>query len=544
MTATLVIDVLAQTSVCAGTSLALLWLLPRRSAAERSWIGHVGLVATLLAPLVGMVLPRWYVVPGAPVMASPMVSAQAVVAAPALGTAVPAPAIDLDALMLVAWALPALLLMIATCLAVARLFRLRRRAAVITEASWLSALAHAQRRMDFKNGAALLVSRDFASPVSWGIVRPTIVINEEALGAGVDAEAIIAHELAHIARLDWLKLLLSRIVTAVFWFNPLVWVLAKACHQLREEAADDAVLLSDVRGVDYAALLVGAARHDHNGLLLAANGVAPSQSSLSRRVTRVLDGAAWRTPPSFAWAVVCVTAGLAIGTPLGMITAAPAPLALDDKSADRMPLASSAGQGAPAAPAPSPSAHPIKAAPANSAYRTVPDAVAAPQPVVIAAPAPLAPPSPPSSRHDWAALLANGIAEEDVAEWAAISPSYGRFGVGEMVALQSNGISAHWLRDMAALGYRDLTFSTLLQLAAQDAGPAFVREMQSVGYPKLTPRQLIEMRIQGVSAKFVRRLAARGINRASPDQLVRYAILGMPSDHPPGASPGHSFHSN
>ena len=46
--------------------------------------------------------------------------------------------------------------------------------------------------------------------------------------------------------LDWAKLLASRIACAIFWFNPLVWMLARESHQLREEAADDAVLMADI----------------------------------------------------------------------------------------------------------------------------------------------------------------------------------------------------------------------------------------------------------------------------------------------------------
>ena len=48
-----------------------------------------------------------------------------------------------------------------------------------------------------------------------------------------------------------MKLLLARIATALFWFNPLVWVLAREAHQLREEAADDSVLAADILDTDH-----------------------------------------------------------------------------------------------------------------------------------------------------------------------------------------------------------------------------------------------------------------------------------------------------
>ena len=142
----------------------------------------------------------------------------------------------------------------------------------------------------------LLTSNELASPISWGLMRPVILLNTRAVEASGEAEAIIAHELAHVARMDWAKLLLARIATALFWFNPLVWLLAREAHQLREETADDAVLAADIADTDYAQLLVGVARHECPGLLLGAHGVAPSKSSLARRVARVLDGKSVRGP--------------------------------------------------------------------------------------------------------------------------------------------------------------------------------------------------------------------------------------------------------
>ena len=65
--------------------------------------------------------------------------------------------------------------------------------------------------MGFKNGTALLTSDELRSPISWGLMRPVILLNDEALAASGEAEAIIAHELAHVARLDWAKLMLARV---------------------------------------------------------------------------------------------------------------------------------------------------------------------------------------------------------------------------------------------------------------------------------------------------------------------------------------------
>jgi beta-lactamase regulating signal transducer with metallopeptidase domain len=282
-----------------GLTLGLLALLRRRSAAERSWVAHIGLLALIIMAFAPLALPRWNV--EAPALFTPAPAASPVDAAPSTTTAPPQarpsalpavvapsaasrmPTISASAAASAIYAVPAAILLFITFLALARLLALRARAEILVDGHWLTALARAQKRMGFKHGTALLTSNALASPVSWGLVRPVILLNTRAVEASNEAEAILAHELAHVARMDWAKLVLARVATALFWFNPLVWVLAREAHQLREETADDAVLAADIADTDYAQLLVGVARHECPGLLLGAHGVAPSKSPLARR---------------------------------------------------------------------------------------------------------------------------------------------------------------------------------------------------------------------------------------------------------------------
>src|SRR3546814_5562684 len=114
-------------------------------------------------------------------------------------------------------------------LAVVRLFAMRGRAEILVEGSWLSALAEAQRRMGFKHGTALLVSTELRSPISWGVLRPTIVLSPKAVAAASEAEAIIAHKLArseeHTSELQSLM----RISYAVFCLKKKKQITKRIC---------------------------------------------------------------------------------------------------------------------------------------------------------------------------------------------------------------------------------------------------------------------------------------------------------------------------
>ena len=341
-----------------GLTLGLLHLMRKRSAAERSWVAHVGLVALMIMAFAPLILPSWNVeaprmlgqtqVPSglAPVpvepSAAPIAEATAGIPshAPVATTSVAMPSVptnlaraqaepksqslDPVAAATAIYALPAAILLFITFLALARLVALQARAEVLVDGHWLSALARAQRRMGFKHGTALLTSNELASPISWGLMRPVILLNSRAVEAADEAEAIIAHELAHVARLDWIKLLLARVATALFWFNPLVWLLAREAHQLREETADDSVLAADIADTDYAQLLVGVARHECPGLLLGAHGVAPSKNSLARRIARVLDVKSARGPAARSFAFGVFAGAVLVAAPLAALTLTPA----------------------------------------------------------------------------------------------------------------------------------------------------------------------------------------------------------------------------
>ena len=359
----LLLPIAVKSFFVAGMVLLLLKIAQKRSASDRSWIAHLGLLAVLLLPVAAVTLPALNVegpsflagpAPEAAAPAEPLAQAsttpvsKAEAASPAgtfpaeSGAALAARPVDWAVW---AYAAPAGLLLLLTLIALCRLIGLKGRATVMVEPNWLTALARAQRRMGFKHGTALLTSDELPSPISWGVVRPVILLNGEAAQSHAEAEAIIAHELAHVASLDWAKLLLSRITVALFWFNPLVWVLAREAHQLREEAADDAVLGADIEDTEYARLLVGVARHECRGLLIGAHGVAPAKNSLARRIRRVLDGALERAPGGWRWSTAAAFFAAGMAVPVAALNFVPAASANAAAATDRVSGANAALAG-------------------------------------------------------------------------------------------------------------------------------------------------------------------------------------------------------
>ena len=568
----------AKSLVVAGGTLLLLKLMQRRSAADRSWIAHLGLAALMLLPAATFVLPALNV-PGpafltveavGPLPASlPVAAASAPEVAPQTSS-FPEPAVaeaqpwslGID-WAYAGYAVPAALLFLLTLIAIGRLIALKSRAQVLVDAHWLSALARAQRRMGFKNGTALLTSNELRSPVSWGLMRPVIVLNDDATEARGDAEAIIAHELAHVARLDWAKLLLARVAVALFWFNPLVWLLAREAHQLREEAADDAVLGSDIDDTEYARLLVGVARHECSGLLLGAHGVAPSRNSLSRRVRRVLDQALTRAPGGWRWtsAAGFFAAGMAVPvaalnfvptTPVTPTLVGPASTGgklVTEGARPGVPL--SAGSGAASGMSTA------RAADSNAdadvdidtdvdvdiddevdgamadMRRSIREDVRS---AVRSLPAIRVADAGRSSARQRDALdeaieaKMMGVTPDYVRQMRSAAPDLRNASIKELTEMKMHGVQPEFVRELVRAGQSDLTAKRIAGAAIQGVNAGYIRDMASVGLGRASLKELTEMRMFGVSADYVRKFRAAGYKNLTPQQLIRMRNFGVQPD--------------
>lgn len=133
---------------------------------------------------------------------------------------------------------------------------------------------------------------------------------------------MLADELAHIRRGDWIVQMAAELLRAVYWFNPLVWI---ACRQLRresEQACDDVVLGVGVEGTEYASTLLDLARafRQHRRSFFPAPAMA-RPSSLERRVSAMLNHNLNRTPLTRSACIAIVIALLTVALPIAGLAA-------------------------------------------------------------------------------------------------------------------------------------------------------------------------------------------------------------------------------
>lgn len=189
-----------------------------------------------------------------------------------------------------------------------QLQRLRRIGTKTVPEALAQTTADLARRIGIQRAVRIAESALVQVPTVIGHLKPIILLPVSAL-TGLDEiqlKAMIAHELAHIRRCDYLVNIAQTVIEILGFYHPAVWWASRRIRIERENACDDTAIGLVQSRKQYAKALFSmeAIRAKQHNLAIAANG-AP----LTHRISRIIDKNANQTPtsgwiPSFAAALI------------------------------------------------------------------------------------------------------------------------------------------------------------------------------------------------------------------------------------------------
>ncbi|OON70566.1 M56 family metallopeptidase [Hymenobacter sp. CRA2] len=318
----------------------LLMVLQRHTAAVRYWVA-AGALTCLLA--LTTATGAWYYTT-APTLTAPhpaQTEAQAAPhAAPVLAEVTSQPTknpfsnlLQVGAiyaeqhlpLLVTAWLLGMLAMLLRLLASLAYVQRLRHYRVAALPAPWQERLETLTERAGLQHRVQLLASALVPSPMVVGLFRPIILL-PLGLATGLprpQLEMILAHEIAHVLRRDYLFNLLQSVTETIFFYHPAVWYLAAALRTERENCCDDIAthLYGDARllaqALSAVAELQYTTQHARTRTPRLAMAALGPDGSLLGRVRRLVQHApAMPTfAEGFAAAVVLIVgAGLVVGS--------------------------------------------------------------------------------------------------------------------------------------------------------------------------------------------------------------------------------------
>ncbi|OZI28673.1 hypothetical protein CEG14_22240 [Bordetella genomosp. 1] len=160
---------------------------------------------------------------------------------PAAGASPPGPAVRSWPLWLaLAWAVGSVLAAARLLMGLGWLRGVLRASQPWNDPAWQARVADMARRLRLSRAVGLRVVRNLSSPVTAGWLKPVILV-PASLVTGMPADllaALLAHELAHVRRHDYLVNLLQHAAEVLLFFHPSIWWFSRRLRIERERIAD------------------------------------------------------------------------------------------------------------------------------------------------------------------------------------------------------------------------------------------------------------------------------------------------------------------
>ena len=135
--------------------------------------------------------------------------------------------------------------------------RFSKRSTTDLPAIWAARIGKIAGKINLQKKIRTVKSLKVKVPMVTGWLRPVLILPASLL-SGIPAdqlEAIIAHELAHIKRNDYLVNIIQSLVEIIMFYNPAIWWLSKIMRRERENCCDDIALEAGTKSVVYAKAL-------------------------------------------------------------------------------------------------------------------------------------------------------------------------------------------------------------------------------------------------------------------------------------------------
>jgi hypothetical protein len=372
---------------------------------------------------------------------------------------------------------------------------------------------------------------------------------------------ILAHELAHIRRHDFIVNLMQAVVETLLFYHPAVWWISQRIRVEREHCCDDVAVAMFGDPLQYARALTRfeELRLDPAHALLAANG-----GSLLTRIRRLVgargESANWSSQ---------LAAGAGLLTVLGALIVVPS-----------LPVFADHQPQPPQTPS-APTAPQAQHDPKDHDSSSCPKALAPHAEVEVNAESDAESDDSSDDKSDEGDDVADGA--EGGVDAAAVEAAVnsvdvrpvmrlhlapmvtgmakmasemartprllrlmddeskgtpkrkigegGKLTVDDLIELRSAGVNSKYIEEMRRAGIGDLSLDDLVELRVQGVTPDYVHGLREAGIEIKNARTVAEMRAQGITPRWLASMKSAGVNTSNVEELIALRAEGVSGEY-------------
>lgn len=428
---------------------------------------------------------------------------------------------------------------------------LKLRASTAVPAEVHVAFERLKRKYALSRGVLLRMSDEVISPMVFGVWRTVVLVPLGAVAqlTPEQMEAVLAHELAHVRRWDYLVNLMQTVTECLFFFHPVVWWISHRVRDFREVCCDEAAAQTCADPAIYAAALLQMEeqRFRQPQLAMALNG---NGGTLLQRVRQVMGEKAMEQRQMSG--IRMMTAGLAL---VGLYAV---PHVAHSMKMEIKPKAAVA---------------PIAQAAPYVAVQPAPEVSVAVKPRVdvatvqatnvdIADTTPMPNPAPvprPASEDASQEVKQSGMQYLDAMKAAGypldlnndlneiirlrslgVTPEYasamGQAGMGkptlkELASLKAVGVTPEYVKSLKSSSSAPTNFHDVISFKSLGVTPEYAQQVESMGFGKPTMHDLTSMKAVGVTPEYVAGLKSAGFTPKDLHELVTMRAVGVTPEY-------------
>jgi beta-lactamase regulating signal transducer with metallopeptidase domain len=373
------------------------------------------------------------------------------------------------------------------------------------------------RRYQLSRRVVLQVSDEVISPMVFGVWRTVVLVPLSAVMSlpREQLEAVLAHELAHVRRWDYLCNLLQTSVECLFFFQPAVWWVSGRAREFREVCCDEVAAKACADPVVYAEALLHMEeqRAQHMRLAMALHG---NEGTLLNRVRRVMGEKAMEQK-SMSGVRVAVVGMVLMGLYAG-------PHVAHGMKAERRQAAVAVRPSAapnPDVATPAPVATPAVAAPAP-----LPE----PSAVEMTAPSPAPQVNPSAMTVQESSQQSGGTAYLQKMRDAGYPLDLNK-DLDEIVALRSVGVTPEYAKSMAQAGLGTPMLHDLVTLKSVGVTPEYIASLKDSVLAPTSFHDVVTTKSMNITPEYAKSLESLRLGKPSVHDVVSMKSMGITPEY-------------